>query len=84
MIEMTLSSRQRIKNSSPGGLRPSTLPLGPQYSLSHVDGEETLLFLSSRRDREPNPGVKGSGANHYLRAPARSLPAAEILIIEDP
>ena len=35
MIEMTLSSRHRIQNSSPGGLRPSTLPLGhggsPQY-----------------------------------------------------
>ena len=35
MIEMTLSSRHRIRNSSPGGLRTSTLPLGhggsPQY-----------------------------------------------------
>ena len=35
MNEMTLSSRHRIRNSSPGGLRPSTLPLGhagsPQY-----------------------------------------------------
>ena len=28
MIEITLSSRHRIRNSSPGGLRPSTLPLG--------------------------------------------------------
>ena len=41
---MTLSSRHRIRNSSPGGLRPSTPPLGhggsPQYWLSHVDGEE--------------------------------------------
>ena len=75
MIEMTLSSRHRIRNSSPGGLRPSTLPLGhggsPQYWLSHVDGEETFLFLWNRRDREPNPElVKGSGANHYPRAPA--------------
>ena len=56
MIEMTLSFRHRIRNSSPGGLRPSTLPLGhggsPQYWLSHVDGEETF---SNRRDREPNP-----------------------------
>ena len=76
MIEMTLSSRHRIRNSSPGGLRPSTLPLGhggsTQYWLSHVDGEETFLFLSNRRDREPNPGLwcEGSGANHYPRAPA--------------
>ena len=71
---MTLSSRHRIRNSSPGGLRPSTLPLGhggsPQYWLSHVDGEKTFLFLSNRRVREPNSGVKGSGANHYPRAPA--------------
>ena len=48
MIEMTLSSRHRIRNSSPGGLRPSTLPLGhggsPQYLLSHVDGEETPVL----------------------------------------
>ena len=37
----------------------------------HVDGEEIFLFLSNRRDREPNPElVKGSGANHYPRAPA--------------
>ena len=76
MIEMTLSSRHRIRNSSPGGLRPSTLPLGhggsPQYWLSHVDGEETFLFLWNRRDWEPNPELwlKGSGANHYPRAPA--------------
>ena len=59
MIEMTLSSRHRIRDLNPGGLRPSTLPLGhggsPQYYLSHVDGEETFLFLSNRRDREPNP-----------------------------
>ena len=28
MNEMTLPSRHRIRNSSPGGLGPSTLPLG--------------------------------------------------------
>ena len=28
MIEMPLSSRHRIRNSSPGRLGPSTLPLG--------------------------------------------------------
>ena len=58
MIEMTLSSRHRIRNSSPGGLRPSTLPLGhggsPQYWLSHVDGEETF-FVSFK---PPRPGTE--------------------------
>ena len=74
---MTLSSRHRIRNSSPGGLRPSTLPLGhggsPQYWLSHVDGEETFFFVSLTAEtgnRTPNSGVKGSGANHYPKAPA--------------
>ena len=55
---MTLSSRHRIRNSSPGGLRPSTLPLGhgdsPQYWLSHVDGEE-ILFVSFK---PPRPGTE--------------------------
>ena len=58
MIEMTLSCRHRIRNSSPGGLRPSTLPLGhggsPQYWLSHVDGEETF-FVSFK---PPSPGTE--------------------------
>ena len=53
---MTLSSRHRIQNSSHGGLRPSTLPLGhggsPQYWLSHVNGEETF-FVSFK---SPRPG----------------------------
>ena len=42
-----------------GGLRPSTLPLShggsPQYWVLRVDGDETFLFLSNRRDRETNP-----------------------------
>ena len=58
MIEMTLSSRHRIRNSRPGGLRPSTLPLGhggsPQYWLSHVDGEERF-FVSFK---PPRPGTE--------------------------
>ena len=55
---MTLSSRHRIRNSSPGGLRPSTLPLGHggsrQYRLSHVNGEETC-FVSFK---PPRPGTE--------------------------
>ena len=75
IIEMTLSSRHRIRNSSPGGQKSSTLPLGlggsPQYWLSHVDGEETIFCFfqtAETGNRTPNSGVKGSGANHYPRA----------------
>ena len=59
MIEMTLFSRHRIRNSRSGGLRSSTLPLGhggsPQYWLSHVDGEETFFvsFKPTRQGTEP-------------------------------
>ena len=72
MNEMTLSSRHTIRDSGPGGLRPSTLPLGhggsPQYWLSHVDGEETSFFQTAETgNRTPNSGVKGSGANHYSK-----------------
>ena len=53
---MTLSSKH--ENLSPGGLRPSTLPLGhggsPQYRLSHVDGEETFLVSL----KPPRPGTE--------------------------
>ena len=59
MIEMTLSSRHRMRNSSPGGLRRSTLPLGhgtPRNTDFHTWMEKKhFLFLSNRRDREPNP-----------------------------
>ena len=59
------------------GLRPSTLPLvqggSPQYWVSHVDGEETFCFFQTAEtgNRTPNSSVKGSGSNHYPRAPAR-------------
>ena len=79
MNEMTLSSRHRIRNSSPGGLRPSTLPLG--HVGSHNTefytwmGEKHFCFFQTAEtgNRTPNSSVKGSGANHYPRAPARRL-----------
>ena len=37
-----------------------------------MDGEETFLFISNRRDWVPNPELKSSDANHYLRAPAHT------------
>ena len=55
---MPLSSRHRIRNSSIGGLRLSTLPLGhggfPQYWVLHVDGEE-FFFVSFK---PPRPGTE--------------------------
>ena len=77
MNEMTLPSKHRTRNSSPGGPRPSTLLLGhggsPQYCVSHVDGEETFCFFQTAEtgNRTPNSSVKGSGANHHPRAPAQ-------------
>ena len=57
MIDMTLSSRHRIRNSSPGCLRPSTLRLGhggsPQYWLSHGDWEDTFVSF-----KPPRPGTE--------------------------
>ena len=78
MIEMTLSSRHRIRNSSPGGLRPSTLPLvteAPHNTDFHTwMGKKHFCFFQTAEtgNRTPNSGVKGSGANHYPRAPART------------
>ena len=54
---MTLLSKQKIRNSSPGGLRTNTLPLVTEAphntEFLQVDGEET--FFLNRREREPNP-----------------------------
>ena len=49
MNEMILPSRQRIRNSSPGCLRPSTLPLGhvgsPDIESLRVSGENHFVSL---------------------------------------
>ena len=59
MKGMTLSSRHRIRNSSPGGLRPSTLPLGhggsPQYWLSHEPGTLAWKAAVLATTLEPPP-----------------------------
>ena len=47
--EMTLPSRHMIRNSSPGGLRPSMLPLGHggslQYCIFLSEWGRNILFL---------------------------------------
>ena len=48
----------------------------PQYWLSHVDEEETFFVFfqtAETGNRTPDSGVKGSGANHYPRAPALQI-----------
>ena len=41
------------------GMMPNTLPLdyggSSQYWLLRMDGEDTCMFLSNRRDQETNP-----------------------------
>ena len=47
---MTLPSRHRIRNSEPGGLMPSLLPLGPgphNIEYLRVSREETCGFFES-------------------------------------
>ena len=55
MNELTLPSRQIIQNSSPGGLRPSTLPLGHggflQYLFITSELGRNILFLWNLRTR---------------------------------
>ena len=43
MNEMALPSRHRIQNSSPGGLRSNTLPLGHNIESLRVCGGETFV-----------------------------------------
>ena len=60
---MTLSSRHRIRNSSPGGLRPSTLPLGHRGSPLTFTRmrKKHFLFISNRRSRRSGESVLVSG-----------------------
>ena len=79
MIEMTLSSRHRIRNSSSGGLRPLSLGHGGSppppptiLTFTHGWGRNIFCFFQTAEtgNRTPKSDVKGSGANHYSRAPA--------------
>ena len=49
MSEMTLPSRPKIRNSSPGALRSSTLPLGhggsPQYLVLRMELEKIMYNI---------------------------------------
>ena len=73
MIEMTLPSRHRIRNSSPGRARYLSVTEAPHNTDFHTwMGKKHFCFFQTAEtgNRTPNPGVKGGGANHYPRAPA--------------
>ena len=66
----------QIQNSSPGGLRPSIYPSvteAPHNTDFHTwkGKKHFCCFFQTAEtgNRAPNSGVKGSGANHYPRAP---------------
>ena len=81
--EMTLTSRHRIRNSSPGGLRPSMLPLGhgssPQcWILTNKRGKTYCCFETWRPDGSSSPRspafpdrqLQACSFNHCTRIPA--------------
>ena len=74
MSEITLPSRHRIRNSNLGGLeaehatsRSRRLPT--ILSFTNRWGRN-ILHTAGTGKRTPNSSVKGSGANHFPRAPA--------------
>ena len=75
--EMTLPSRHRIINSRPGGLRPSTLPLGhggsSNIESSRMSGEETSCFFETWRPEwglnPRSPTFQAGSSNPCTRAP---------------
>ena len=85
--EMTLSSRHRIRNSSPGGWgKEMNRALG--HLCAHIgqtgpgeppeDGEMGFTHFcffqtAETENRTANSSVIGSGANHYPRAPAQNM-----------
>ena len=84
MSEITLSSRYMIRNSNPGGLRLSTPPLGhrgsPQYH--KWMGKKHVCFFQTAETgkRTLNSSMKGSGANHYPRAPTHQIHRPENVV----
>ena len=64
MSEMTLPSRYKIRNSNPGSLRPSTLPVchgdSPQFK-SELGRNISVFLKPPTPGNEPRTRVKGSG-----------------------
>ena len=78
MNEMTLPSRHKIQNSNPGGLRPSTLPLGHGdssqyfYVKKFTSGWERNMFVSFKSPRQGNePRALKAVVLIFIGPPAR-------------
>ena len=75
MIEMTLSSRHRIRALAVWGrARYLSVMEAPRNTDFHTwMGKKHFCFFQTAEtgNRTPNSGVEGSGANHYPRASAR-------------
>ena len=91
MNEMTLPSRHRIRNSDPGGLRPSTLDLGhggcPQYwNFTSERGINFCFFECRSEERTPrSPTFQAGSSTQYTVLPIicyirSDMTAAHILI----
>ena len=75
MIEMTLSSRYRIR------ARYLSVTEAPHNTNFHTwMGKKQFCFFQTAEtgNRTPDSGVKGSGANHYPRDPALSQSEPEL------
>ena len=75
---MTLPSRHMIRNSSPGGLRPSALPLShggsPQYWIFTSERGRNIFFFETWRpewgSNPRSPTFQAGSFNHCTRAHA--------------
>ena len=83
---MTLPSRHRIRNSSPGGLRPSTLPLGhgssPQYYFFMSERGRNMLFLWNLKARVGfEPAISDFPSRQVALTTAAEPPFGTVTII---
>ena len=78
MNEKTLPYRHRIRNSSPGSLRPSTVYLSvteAPYNIECERGRDNLFLsnLNARAELGPrSPTFQAKRFNHYTRAPFKT------------
>ena len=79
---MTLRSKHRIRNSSSGGLRPSTLPIGnggsQQYWIFMSQRGRNISFLWNLgrpewSSKPRSPTFQAGSFNHCIRVPAMAL-----------